>query len=232
MPISNDMIVRIASADIAMHMAFPGSIDHWHETNEVRPWKVLPENCGPLLLGTASAVVIDGNCWSPVSAPDGGIVHIYGDLASEVRIAGHYEIVITGDVLPEAKIDASGFCHLFVGGEFSGRLRADGSSKIWIGSNFRGAIETGNPSTELHIGGIFSGDVLPAETAALLWLTVGGFASTSALTKIVNHRYTQFNASIASSDADPGLHPANGHVKTSAGNNSFNRWCVQSKGRA
>jgi hypothetical protein len=229
MPISNEMIVRIANADIAMHMAFPRSVTHWHEPNEERSWKILAGGCDPLLLGKGNAVAIDGDCSNRVSAPDGGIIHVYGDLYSTIEIAGHNEIIITGNVRPGAEILASGFCHLFVGGEFSGKLRSTGSSKIWISSDFLGAIETGNPSTELFIGGNYIGDIRPAEQAALLWLTVGGYASEKSLSRIVDYRYTQFNASIAVSDTAPGLYPTNGHLKTASGGNSFNRWCVQNK---
>ena len=229
MPISTDMIVRIANADIAMHMAFPGSVRHWHERNEERPWKVLPGDCDPLLLGKDNAVGIAGNCSNPVTAPDGGIIHVYGDLYSTIEVSGHNEIIIVGNVRRGAEICASGLCHLFVGGEFAGQLRTSGSSKNWISNDFLGTIETGNPTTELFIGGNYSGNILPAETAALLWLSVGGYASEESLSKIVDHRYTQFNASIAQSDVVPGLYPRNGRLKNSSGHNSFNRWCVQRK---
>jgi hypothetical protein len=41
MPISTDMMVRIAHADVAMHMAFQRSVSHWHR--KIDPddtWKV------------------------------------------------------------------------------------------------------------------------------------------------------------------------------------------------
>jgi len=227
MPISTDMTVCIAHADIAMHMAFPRSIAHWHRADdEERPWQLRAGDCDALLIGKDDAVVIDGNCSNSVSAPDGGIIHIYGDLASTIVVDGHYEIVITGDVLRDAMIDASGFCHVFVGGEFAGELRSTSSAKIWIGSDFHGTVKTGNPSTEIYIGRNFNGNVLPNETASLLWLTVAGFAPQAFLSKIVDCGYTQFNASIARGDVAPGIFPLNGHLKKTSGGNSFNRWCV------
>ncbi len=213
-----------------MHMAFPGSVAHLHgELDDMPPWKVLAGDCDPLLLGKDNAVAIDGNCSHPVSAPDGGLIHVYGDLSSTIDIAGHNEIIVTGNVGRSATIKASGFCHLFVGGDFSGELRTSGSSRIWIDNNFGGTVQTGSPSTELCIGRNYSGNIVPGETAALLWLSVGGFASHASLCKIVDQRYTQFNASIAYSDVSPGLYPTNGHIKTASGGNSFNRWCVRIK---
>lgn len=226
------MVVRIAHADIAMHMAFPRSVAHWHrEDDDKRVWQVRPGNCDALLIGKDDAVVIDGTCSNGVSAPDGGIVHVYGDLCSTIDVAGHYEIIITGDVGPDAYIDATGFCHVFVGGRFAGALESTDSAKVWIGSNFDGTLKTGNPSTELYIGGDFNGQILPHETASLLWLTVAGFAADASLANIVDYNYTQFNASIAYGDVAPGIYPLNGHHKKTSGGNSFNRWCVETDTR-
>jgi hypothetical protein len=119
MPISTEMIVRVAHADIAMHMAFPKSVAHWHSTKDKdRPWKVLPTPCDAILIGKDDGVAIDGDCSNRVSAPDGGLIHIYGDLASHVDVDGHYEVLITGDVAANGTIEASGYCHVFVGGRF------------------------------------------------------------------------------------------------------------------
>jgi hypothetical protein len=229
MSISTEMIVRIAHADIAMHMAFPRSVAHWHREDVDRPWQVRAGDCAPLLIGKDDAVVIDGRCSNSISAPNGGIIHIYGDLTSTIDAAGHYEIIITGDVACGATIDAAGFCHVFVGGKFAGELRSTSSTKLWISSDFVGTVKTGNPSTEIYIGGDFNGNILPNETASLLWLTVAGFARQVSLSRIVDCGYTQFNASIARGDVAPGIYPVNGHLKKTPRGNSFNRWSVATK---
>lgn len=227
MPISTDMIVRVAHADIAMHMAFPRSVNHWQrKRDQDDPWKVLAGECGSILIGERDGVVIDGNCTNGVSAPEGGLIHIYGDLDSKIDIGGHYEIVVTGDVRPNAKIEASGFCHVFIGGRLSGGLYSSNSAKIWIGSDFSGSIKTGSPHTELYVGRDYEGSVSPNGTAALLALTVVGFASHASLSKIVDCGYTQFNASIGRSDVSPGLYPLDGYHRKTRHGNSFNRWCV------
>lgn len=230
MPFSTDMIVRVAHADIAMHMAFPRSVAHWNrEHDEQHPWKTLPAHCRSILIGKNDGVLIDGNCSNGVSAPEGGLIHICGDLASRIDADGHYEIVVSGDVKEGATIDASGFCHMFVAGDFSGELRSTDSAKVWIGSNFNGTVKTGAPSTAMYIGGDYNGNVMPKKTAALLWLTVAGFATQASLSKIVGCEYTQFNASIARSDVAAGLYPLDGHHRKTPHGNSFNRWCVQAE---
>lgn len=230
MPISTDMIVRIAHADIAMHMAFPRSVAHWQrERDKDHAWQIHAGDCDALLIGQHDAVAIDGNCSNSVSAPEGGIIHIYGDLTSAIDAAGHYEIIVTGNVARGATIRADGFCRVFVGGRFDGELRSSSSSKLWIDSDFFGTVKTGTPSTEIYIGRDFNGNITPNETASLLWLTVAGFASHASLSKIVDCEYTQFNASIGRGDVAPGIYPIHGRVKKSSGGNSFNRWCVATK---
>ena len=193
-----------------------------------RPWRVLPAPCNAILIGKDDGVAIDGDCSNRVSAPDGGLIHIYGDLASQLDADGHYEIVITGDVAANGRIEALGYCHVFVGGRFSGELCSSDSAKIWIESDFNGTIKTGRPSTEIYVGRNYLGNIKPAETASLLWLTVAGFAAQGLMSEIVDCGYTQFNASIAHSDCAPGIYPTNGHLRKAFGRNSFNRWCVQS----
>jgi hypothetical protein len=103
--------------------------------------------------------------------------------------------------------------------------------KVWIGSDFNGTIKTGTPSTELYVGRDYGGNVSPNENAALLSLTVAGFAAHSSLLKIVDSDYTQFNASIARSDVARGLYPLSGYHKKTPRGNSFNRWSVGTENR-
>ncbi len=222
------MIVRVAQADIAMHMAFPRSVSRWQRNNDdAAPLKTYDGDCDAILFGENDAVVIDGDCSGGVSAPEGGMLHIYGDLSSSIDVDGHYEIIIAGDVRPGGLIQASGFCHVFVGGEFSGRIRATGSSRVWIGADLRGAIQTGTPSTDIYVGGDYHGAVSPTGKAALLTMTVGGFASDASLATIADHGYTVFRAAVARSDVKPGLYPLTGYHRKTARGNSYNRWCVE-----
>jgi hypothetical protein len=221
------MIVRAAHADVVMRMAFSRSVAHWHGEEPDANLKAVTGEHGPILLGKHNAVAIDGNRSNSVSAPDGGLIHIYGDLTSNIAVAGHSEIIIAGDIRDSARIIAAGICHLFVGGKFSGELSASGSTNIWVELDFDGTIKTGSPSTELYVGGDYRGNVIPSEEAALFWMTVRGFASKASLSKIVASRYTQFHASVGRSDVAPGLYPISGGVLKTTNGSSYNRWCVQ-----
>jgi hypothetical protein len=228
MAISLDMIVRVAHADVAMRMGFPRSVAYWHREGSKARWKVLPGDCGPLLIGKNDGVVIDGDCSNEVAAPEGGTIHIHGDLKSRIEANGHYEVVVTGDVLPEGRIDASGHCQVFVGGRMLGAIRSTDSATLWIESDFDGSIKTGTPMTELYVGRDFRGGISPHEKASLLSVRVGGFAPHALLAEIVECGYTQFQATVGRSDVPPGLYPLDEyHRKSQRGGSSWFRWCVE-----
>ena len=207
MPISTETKVQVASADMAMGMAFPRSVDYWHH-------------------GDGNPIVIDGDCIDDTTVPDGGILHVHGDLASNVTAMGHHEIVITGNLLKDASITSTGFCHVYVGGKLNGLLSSSDSTKLWVGSDFTGGVKTGNPSTHVYVGGDFTGHVFPLQSLSLLYLTVAGFAANRLLDDIAAIGYTVFNASVAYGDVSPGIYPRDGHRKKTPQGNSFSRWSV------
>ncbi|MBX9653322.1 hypothetical protein K2Y11_06840 [bacterium] len=228
MSISTKTIVRVAHADVEMDTGFWRSIRHWHREDEKDvSWKTFDGDCGALLIGKDDSVIIEGNCSNGVSAPDGGVIHIHGNLTSKIEVGGHNEIIITGDVDRDAVIEASKFCDVFVGGRFCGELRSTGSTKVWVESDFTGIIRTGHPSTKVHIGGDYSGDITPLSEASLLYVTVAGFAPHASLTRIADCNYTEFKGSISRSDVAPGLYP----TKESRKAKSLDRWCVENDGR-
>ena len=206
MPISKVTITKVANADVAMNNAFHSSIRYWHNGGE-------------------PPTIIDGDCLDDVSLPNGGVLHIHGDLAASVAATGHVEIIIVGTVLHGATITASGFCHVFVGGDLSGSIVSTDSTKIWVGSNFSGVLKTGDPSTHLNVGGNLTGSVLPAGKPCLLYTNVAGFAPNQLLTDIANLGYTLFHAAIAFSDVEPGIYPDSGDFRK----RSLNRWSVADK---
>lgn len=225
--IPDETAIRVAHADVILHMAFSNSVRRWHrETDEGDSLDYYPGDCERISVGVGKGVEIDGDCSNGVLAPNGGLVHINGNLTSELTIDGHYEIVIAGDVSSEATIRADGFCHVFVGRNFSGTLIANGSTRLWIDHDFLGTIKTGTPNTEVHIGRNYVGRILPNFDAALLSLDIAGYASEESLTRIAGFGYTQFNASVGVSDVPPGLYPKTGYHRKTASGNSFNRWSV------
>ena len=207
MPISTETIVSVALADMSMGTVFSRSIAYWHH-------------------GDGTPVVIDGDCTDDHTIPDGGVLHVHGDLASNVTAMGHHEIIITGDVLKDASITSTGFCHVYVGGRLNGLLSSADSTKLWIESDLSGGLKTGHPSTHVYAGGNFTGHILPTQRLSLLYLTIGGFAANSLLDDIANLGYTVFNAAVALSDVPPGLYPLNGHRKMTPQGNSLSRWSV------
>ena len=207
MTISTETIVSVASANMTIGMAFYQSIDYWHH-------------------GAGNPIVIEGDCTDDIAVPDGGVLHVHGNLASKVTAMGHHEIVIAGDVLKNASISSSGICHVYVGGKFYGLLESSDSAKLWIGSDFSGGVKTGNPSTNVYVGGNFTGHIVPGHSPSLLYVSVAGFAANQLLDDIANLGYTVFNAAVANSDVSPGLYPLNGHQKTTPQGNSLSRWSV------
>lgn len=231
MPISTEAMVRISHADVTFGVAFSRTIHHWQAGDADEDWRQYSADCGPLLLGKNCGVSVDGDCSQRISAPEGGVIHVYGDLDAPIDVDGHYEIIVTGDVTSNARIEASGFCHMFIGGRFCGQLRSASSAWVWIEDNFEGTVRTGHPSTHVFVGGDFLGRIGPFEDAALLSLTVCGFASQDSMLEIEKCGYTVFCASLGQSDAAPGLYPAEGWQKKVSGGNSFNRWGVTQRRR-
>ena len=207
MAISTDTVVRVAHADIALGMAFSNSIGHWHH-------------------GNGEPVLIEGDCTEDLSVPNHGLLHIAGNLSSQITAAGHYEIVVAGDVTETGSIVGSGFCHVFVGGSFAGKLAATDSTKLWVDADLTGSVGTGMPSTLIHVGRDFRGEISPTGSLSLLYLIVRGFASNKRISHIADLGYTQFNASIGTSDDSVGLHPVTGHRQRTANGNSFSRWSI------
>ena len=232
MAISTDMIVRVAHADVTMDTAFPSSVRRWQRGDEGdMPWTIYPCPCKHLSIRQMHGAEIDGECTDGISAPNGGFIHINGNLSSRVDIDGHYELVVIGDVASNAEINASGICHMFVGGDFRGTLTAAGMCKLWIDGDFSGLIYTGTPMMEIHVGGNYSGRILPNSKTkpALLSLSVTGFAAEKSLTSIADCCYTVFRASVGISNVPTGIHPKSGYHRHTHRGNSFSHWCVHSE---
>jgi hypothetical protein len=201
----------VAKADMQMQMGFFLSCRFWQtgDVGHTKTWSVTED--GDLyqartFKGPAS-LLIKGDCREHLSLPDGGLVHIYGDLATTIEIGGHGEVVIGGSMLPNAAIEADGIHHVFVGTDLNVTIRSLGSLAIWVGGNFGGECHTGHPSTRFHVSGDVSGQFEPTREAALLYLDVDGFMPYETLKTTSKHGYTHFDASIGFSDRPPGIYP-------------------------
>lgn len=230
MPIPQDIQRRVAYVDILTDHAFTRSVSYWRQPNDTeRRWSKRETLSNPLLIGPNDALDVDCDCNATVSAPNGGVIHINGDLNADLEPAGHYEIVIRGNVSDNVTIRAHGFCHVFIGGSVLGRIESTDSCKLWIDGDFSGTLLTGHPSTNLYVGGDFDAFVRPLNNASLLFLCVEGFAPQELISELASVGYTVFNASVGASNVDAGLYPdGHGCRKTESGASHF-RWCVQTR---
>jgi hypothetical protein len=178
------------------------------------------------------SILIRGDCRGDVALPGGGLLHIYGDLANTISIGGQGEIVIGGSLLPDARIEADGIQHVFVGGDLQGTIRSTGSLTAYVGHDFSGTIHTGHPMTKLRVRGDFAGGIRPENKASLLYVIVEKFIPYTALESISEHGYTVFNASVAMSDRQPGLYPEPNARKRLARDRHFCAWVIRYAPRA
>ncbi|MFG0267641.1 MAG: hypothetical protein ACF8AM_21185 [Rhodopirellula sp. JB055] len=230
MPIPEHLQRRVAYVDILTAHAFNRSVSFWRDpTDTERRWSKIETLPNPLLIGPNDALDVDCDSNGAISAPDGSVIHINGNLNADLEPAGHYEIVISGNVGENATIRASGFCHVYIGGPVFGRIESADSCKLWIDGDFNGTLLTGHPSNNLHVSGDFNAAVRPINKASLLFVSIDGFARHDLISNIASVGYTVFNASIGASDVDAGLYPeGSGRRKTESGASHF-RWCVQSR---
>jgi hypothetical protein len=161
----------------------------------------------PAHIDQGGAVVVRGDCLADITLDGNAFIHIYGDLQARIKTSAQCEIVIGGDIKPQAKIEDEGIAKIFVGGDVDGDLENRGSAFVWINSDLHGTVETGTPSIQLHIMGDFAGTMRPVNEAALAYLDVRGFMPNKKIEEITEHKYTEFEASIGISDQPPGLYP-------------------------
>lgn len=184
----------------------------------------------PVTFDDKKFVEIDGDVCADVILAGSKLI-IYGNLAGNVQASGHSEIVIAGDLKPEAKITSNGIGRLFVGGDVVGKIESSGSYILWICGTLSGSVSTGQPSTHVRVGGDCSGAIRPLSNGALLYLQVEGFMPSAALQTLGSLDYTEFNATVGWSDVPAGYYPAQRHSRKESGGNSYNRWVVQRERR-
>jgi hypothetical protein len=223
--------LSIGHAEMYLGMtAFHRSRRYWQrgEVGSANKWSILEH--GDLYLPRAfneeAAVLVEGDCRADLSLSGGGLVQIFGDLSSKIEIGDQGEVVIGGNFLPGASIEADGIHDVFVGDDLNGTIRSLGSLDVWVGGDFGGAGHTGHPSTHIHVEGNMTGHLEPTRKASLLLLDVNGFMSYAILESISRHGYTQFNASIGSSDRPPGIYPEPAVWAQMANQRHFCYWTI------
>ena len=232
MGISPNTQRRVAYVDIMTDHAFSRSVSHWRLPSESKSrWSEVNSQTKTVLFDGKEALIIDCNSDATISAPEGGVIHVNGDLNADLDCAGNLEIVIQGNVSRNSIIRANGFFHIYIGGSIYGRIVSQDSGKIWCDGNHLGDIATGHPSMNLHITGDCVGSIVPKGKASLLYLCVDGFMKNESISNIAAIGYTVFNATIGFGDVEPGLYPIGIGCRITDTGYSHSRWCVQTQRR-
>jgi hypothetical protein len=225
--------LAVGRADVVAGMAFHSSMDYFHTGELDRQWWKDVRFLGPvretftLLERTFAAV--DGDVIADVDLSGGGTLVICGDVRASIRTKGQCEVVVAGAVLEAGDLSGDGILHLFVGGDFAGKLRNRGSCTAWVQGHMRAEVWTGDPSTHLHVMGDCSAVIRPKDKPALLYLQVDGFMPYALLEAAAAVGYTEFNASIGRSDRPAGLYPARPTYEALAQHRSYNRWVIHAE---
>lgn len=204
-----EVVLAVTYCDVVANRLFLSSVRHWQSGwLTTRTWTVQAD--GDLLSVHDSlkkaTVLVKGDCRAEITVGKGGIVHIYGDLRSNLTISGSSEVVIGGDITKDGVIENDGSLRVFVGGNVDGRISSKSSSILWINGDVTGTIYAGDPRTEVHVIGDFVGQFLPLEVGSMAYLDVRGHMSSELIEKTARYGWIDFNASVGSSDAAPGLY--------------------------
>jgi hypothetical protein len=156
---------------------------------------------------TLSPITIDGDLTEPLDIPEGTSVHVRGNVSAPLRVGQQSEAVIGGSITTTGRVDAAGITTMYVHGNLDGVVTATGWMRLVVRGSVHGEVRTGVPTMQLKVGGNLDGTVRPEGKAALLFLSVGGYAASAVLKAIDSHQYNEFHAAIGSSDLAPGIHP-------------------------
>lgn len=227
----SQLSLAVGHADVCADMAFHSAAHYFHTGEFDRQWwkdvRTLGRVIKPLTLGEHAFVTIDGDVIADVTVGDGGMVIVYGQVHSSIQTIGHSELVVAGDVLEGASIAGSGILHVFVGGNLAGDLRSRGSCMACVQGNLSGQVWTGDPCTKLRVLGDCTATIRPSADPALLYLEVGGHMAYASLEATAAVGYTEFNASVGSSDVPPGLYPDESAYASLRQHRSHNRWVIR-----
>lgn len=205
---------------------FYGSRAYWH-TGAARGlgWAIdIPGDLtDPVYVNPRGNVRIAGDARADIEIPGDAVVHIFGDLDATLDLKGVCEVVIAGNLTEKATLICDGQLDLFVAGDCRGVLGATGNATIIIDGDCTGIVQCGAPATTLTVTGDLRGQVpAPKGKDAVLTLRVDGFAPTRSMLDLATAGFTRVNATLGSSDAAPGLYPAEPH----AGARPIARWVV------
>ncbi|XAM00668.1 polymer-forming cytoskeletal protein [Phycisphaeraceae bacterium D3-23] len=221
----------VAAAGVDHEGAFYAARGYWH-TGFLRSgdwsWQQSGDLDEPIVIDGRGTVLIQGNANADITVNDDAVVHILGDLNASLILRGAGEVVIAGSINPAGHLVAGGTLDLYTGGGVSGRITAQGSGVLVIDGPLIGNLTTGQPVTAMHITGDCIGQInAPDDAAALLTLRVDGYMPQASLQAALNSGFTRLTATIARSDAQPGLYPA--HSDTEPAGRPTSRWVIHER---
>ncbi len=157
-------------------------------------------------------VLIEGNCTSKITLPDGGMIHIKGDLTGELDVKGHCEIIIAGEVSKGALIKTDGIVDILVGGDVNGNLVNISSSVYFIKGNLNGNVVTGDPSIYLYVyGDCYASFAHYGDRGSMMRLMVEGYMPLDNMEQLQKLKYTEVLAFVQESNSPRRTRPTYGH---------------------
>lgn len=219
----------VAHAGVDHEGAFFAGRGYWH-TGYLRggdwSWEHPRDLDEPIVVDGRGTVLIWGDAEGDITISGDAVVHILGDLSATVTLRGAGEVIVAGRIRPSGRILAGGTLDLYTGGDCAGEVTAAGSCTAVIDGALIGRFTAGQPATTLHVTGDCVVPIArPAEAASLLTLRVDGAMPAAQIEATMAAGFTRVTASIATSDADPGLYPAPGETQPSR-----SRWVVHRRG--
>lgn len=166
---------------------------------------------GPDVLGNSVRFeIVEGDALAEISGSN--VVHILGNLDSDIYLDGNSELVIAGDVSPYANIYVNGITSIFVGGSFAGTIHSLSSLDIDIKGDYNGLIRSGTPTTDLVVNGEFGGFFEPFDNNDLssASIVVYGFTEQVRIENIWQGKFVMLKGAFYLSDGEPGIYDITG----------------------
>ena len=222
----------VALAGVRHEGAYFASRGYWH-TGYLRggdwSWEHPRDLDEPVFVDGRGTVLVWGDCNTDVTITGDAVVHILGDLSGTVTLRGSGEVIIAGTLQPTGKVLSGSTLDLYTGGDLLGQVQAAGSATLVIDGDQVGTVTAGQPATTMHITGNCTGLIkAPGGAAALLTLVVEGTMSGEAIESVLDAGFTRVTATIARSNAEPGLYPTPGDGGERAGGGR-SRWVIHQR---
>jgi cytoskeletal protein CcmA (bactofilin family) len=197
--------LAVGHVDVVAQTGFHHSMGLWQFGLAEKAWVTNSEGDLAQAAAVTGNAQVQGSCAGTITLDRGGLVHIWGDLSGTLKAAEQSEIVIGGNIAATGRIEAEGIVHVFVGGSVAGTIESTGSATLWVNGDYTGKLAAGTPLTDVHVMGDFDGKIIPLG-GGMLHLEVSGFMPAAPLAASADAGFTQFKASVGTSDVAAGIY--------------------------